>query len=152
RGSGSSRSPTSGPYGGAISTGGAVAIGDFTGDGIPDLVAAGRTVDILVGHGDGTFDSPISYSANGSNHPGVAVADFNGDGKLDAVTSDADTGTVSLMLGNGTDTLTYAGAYAVGSSPAAVAVGDFNGDGRPDVAAANAGSNTVSVLLNADGT
>ena len=81
-------------------------------------------------------------------HTGVAVADFNGDGKLDAVTSDADTGTVSLMLGNGNGTLTYAGAYAVGSSPSAVAVGDFNGDGRPDVAAANGGSNTVSVLLN----
>ena len=78
----------------------------------------------------------------------MAVADFNGDGKLDAVTSDADTGTVSLLLGNGDGTLTYAGAYAVGSSPSAVAVGDFNGDGRPDVAAANAGSNTVSVLLN----
>jgi chitinase len=80
------------------------------------------------------------------------VADFNGDGHLDAVTSDADTGTVSLMLGNGDGTLTYAGAYATGASPAAVAVGDFNGDGRPDVAAANAGSNTVSVLLNSDGT
>jgi hypothetical protein len=81
----------------------------------------------------------------------VAVADFNGDGKLDAVTSDADTGTVSLMMGNGNGSLTYVGAYAVGASPSAVVVGDFNGDGRPDVAAANAGSNTVSVLLN-DGT
>ena len=125
-----------------------LAVGDFTGDGIPDLISAGETVDVLRGHGDGTFDAPISQIANGAMHTGVAVADFNGDGKLDAVTSDADTGTVSLMLGNGNGTLTYAGAYAVGSSPSAVAVGDFNGDGRPDVAAANAGSNTVSVLLN----
>jgi hypothetical protein len=81
-------------------------------------------------------------------HTGVVVADFNGDGRLDAVTSDADTGTISELLGNGNGTLTYAGAYAVGSSPTAVAVGDFTGDRRPDVAAANAGSNTVSVLRN----
>jgi hypothetical protein len=67
------------------------------------------------------------------------------------VTSDADTGTVSELLGSGNGTLTYAGTNAVGSSPSAIAVGDFNGDGRPDVATADAGSNTVSVLLN-DGT
>jgi hypothetical protein len=129
----------------------AVAAGDFTSDGIPDLVVASQTVDVLRGHGDGWFDDPINHSANGNMHTGVVVADFNGDGKLDAVTADADTGTVSLMLGNGDGTLRYAGAFTTGLSPAAVAVGDFNGDGRLDVAAANAGSNTVSALLNEDG-
>ena len=79
------------------------------------------------------------------------MADFNGDGKLDAVTADGASGTVSLLLGNGNGALTYAGAYTVGSSPSAVVVGDFNGDGRPDVAAANRDSNTVSVLLNDGG-
>ena len=130
------------------------AVGDFTGDGIPDLVAAGLGMAgsaVLPGRGDATFYEPIVYSANGYEHTGVAVADFNGDGRFDAVTSDADTGTVSELLGNGDGTLTYAGPYAVGLSPSAIAVGDFNGDGRPDVATANAGSNSVSVLLN-DGT
>jgi hypothetical protein len=128
-----------------------VAVGDFTGDGISDLVVSGGAVEIFTGLGDGTFDESIVHSANGYDHTGVAVADFDGDGQLDAVTSDADTGTVSLMLGNGDGTLRYAGAFAIGTSPSAVAVGDFNGDGRPDVAAANAGSGSVSVLLN-DGT
>jgi hypothetical protein len=126
----------------------AVAVGDFTGEGIPDLVVAGQAVDVLTGRGNGTFDWPIAHSANGSVLTGVAVGDFNGDGKLDAVTSDSDTGTVSELRGNGDGTLTYAGAYAVGPSPTAVAVGDFNGDGRPDVVVADGGSNTVSVLLN----
>ena len=49
----------------------------------PTWSTAGQTVDVLPGHGDGTFDAPISHSANGSMHTGVAVADFNGDGKLD---------------------------------------------------------------------
>lgn len=126
----------------------AVAVGDFTGDGIPDLVLSGGAVEIFPGLGDGTFDQPIVHSANGNEHAGVAVADFNGDGRLDAVTSGADTGTVSELPGNGNGALTYAASYTVGASPSAIVVGDFNGDGRPDVATANAGSNSVSVLLN----
>jgi hypothetical protein len=43
-----------------------VVAGDLYADGIPDLVAAGQTVDVLPGLGDGTFPSPIHYSANGS--------------------------------------------------------------------------------------
>src|SRR5262249_12269829 len=99
-----------------------LAVGDFNGDGIPDLVTAGQTVNVWPGRGDGSFPVLISQSANGNLHTSVAVADFNGDGELDAVTSDEDTGTVSLMPGNGDGTLTYAGAFAAGSSPAAVAV------------------------------
>ena len=94
------------------------------------------------------FDGATSHPANGAAHTAVTTGDFNADGKLDAVVTDADTGTVSVMLGNGDGTLRFAGAFATGSSPSAVAVGDINGDGRPDLAATNGGSNTVSVLLN----
>jgi hypothetical protein len=125
-----------------------VAVGDFTGDGLDDLVLADSGVWVDPGRGDGTFDVGNGFAANGTYQTSVAVADFNADGHLDAVTSDGDTGTVSMMLGVGDGNLPYTGAFAVGASPTAVAVGDFNGDGRPDVAAANGGSNTVSVLLN----
>jgi hypothetical protein len=126
----------------------AVAVADFTGDGIPDLVTAGQTVDVLPGLRDGTFASPIRHSANGTGLTTVAAADFNGDGKLDVVTANPGAGTVSVLLGNGDGTLSSPIDHAGGSSPTAVAVGDFNGDGRPDVAAANRGSHAVSVLLN----
>jgi hypothetical protein len=128
-----------------------ITVGDFTGDGVPDLVNSGGGVEIFIGLGDGTFGEPIVHSVNPYGLTGVGVADFDGDGWLDAVTSNTDTGTVSELLGNGNGMLTEAGAYAVGLGPWAIAVGDFNGDGRPDVASADAGSNTVSVLLN-DGT
>ena len=125
-----------------------VALGDFTGDGKLDAVVAGADVTVMRGRGDGRFDPPISHSISGNAHTGVATGDFNADGKLDAVVTDENTGTVSVMLGNGDGTLRFAGAFVTGSSPSAIAVGDFNGDGRPDVAAANGGSNNVSVLLN----
>jgi hypothetical protein len=126
-----------------------VAVGDFTGDGIPDLAAAGATnVAILPGNGDGTFGSYILANTNNADQVAVAAADFNGDGRLDIVTADGSNGMVTALLGLGNGMLSLAGDHAVGSSPVALAVGDFNGDGRPDAVTANAASNSVSVLLN----
>jgi Calx-beta domain/FG-GAP-like repeat len=129
----------------------AVAVGDFTGDGIPDLVTAGLTVDVLSGLGDGTFTPPIHppihHSANGYWST-VRTADFNGDTQLDVVAADPVAGTVSVLLGWGDGTLTPPIDHAAGSASRVGAVGDFNGDGRPDVAAADRGLNAVSVLLN----
>jgi hypothetical protein len=121
----------------------AVAVGDFTDDGIPDLVTAGQTVDLLPGLGGGVFASPIYVST--INNGTVAAADFNSNGKLDVVTV---AGTVSVLLGRGDGSFSPPFDAAAGSLPRRVAVGDFNGDRRPDVAVSNAGSSTVSVLLN----
>jgi hypothetical protein len=133
----------SGSTGGAVS---AAAAGDFTGDGIPDLVTAGPTVEVRPGNGDGTFASPIHTNVNGTGQTALATADFNGDGKLDLVTTGG--GAVNVLLGSGIGTFTPLLVYTVDWSPTKFAVGDFNGDGRTDVAVANATSNTVSVLLN----
>jgi len=70
-----------------------VAVGDFNGDGKPDLAVAdygsfngstyvGSGVSVLLGNGDGTFQSAVNY-AGGINATSVAVGDFNGDNKLD---------------------------------------------------------------------
>jgi hypothetical protein len=122
-------------------------VGDFTGDGIPDLVIAGQTVEVLPGLGDGTFAAPLSNPANGYAAEAAAVADFNGDGKLDVLTAAPLAGSVSVLLGRGDGTLAPPIDHAAGEA-VALAVGDFNGDGRPDVAAADAGSDAVAVLLN----
>jgi FG-GAP-like repeat/Abnormal spindle-like microcephaly-assoc'd, ASPM-SPD-2-Hydin/FG-GAP repeat len=96
-----------------------------------------------------------SSPATASVPAAVAVGDFNGDGKLDlAVANECgsgpscdSSGTVSILLGNGTGNFTLASSPAVGEHPVSVAVGDFNGDGKLDLAVANNGSNTVSILL-----
>ena len=66
----------------------AVAVGDFNGDGIPDLVVANQTslgtLRVLLGNGDGSFQGARSVAA-GSWPYSVAVGDFNGDGIPDLV-------------------------------------------------------------------
>ena len=62
----------------------AVAVADFNGDGIPDVALVGRELQIFLGKGDGTFQSPLSYAVGAIPHS-IAVADFNGNGKLDVV-------------------------------------------------------------------
>jgi hypothetical protein len=133
----------------------AMAVGDFNGDGKLDLVTANngnKTVSVLLGNGNGTFETAVSYTV-GSSPNSVAVGDFNGDGKLDLVTANSGDNDVSVLLGNGNGTFQPAINYAVGVDPTSVAVADLNNDGHLDLVTANAGSNTVSVLLgNGNGT
>lgn len=133
---------------------GAVAVGDFNGDGRLDLAVGNSngTVSILLGNGEGTFQPAVPYFVAGG--PGfIAVGDFNGDGKLDLAVASFN-GTVIILLGNGDGTFTAASGppAAVGNFPESIAVGDFNGDGKLDLAVANYSDNTVSILLgNGDG-
>jgi hypothetical protein len=133
-----------------------VVVGDFNGDGAPDLAGCchlGSAVALYLGDGAGNFSLP-ALSRDGLNAPRcMAAGDFNRDGCLDlGVTEDAgsgESGLVRLMPGKGDghfdppDSFTYAsGATAhmgyTSDGGASLAVGDFNRDGRLDVAVRNA--------------
>jgi hypothetical protein len=147
-----------------------VAVGDFNGDGIPDLAVADAgneidasapgTVSILLGKGDGTFRAAIDYPSGGDGAQAIAVGDFNHDGIPDLVVANSgglrnggQGGKVSVLLGKGDGTFQAAVDYAAGIGPYSVTVGDFNGDGILDIAIANLFSTEVSVLLGkGDGT
>jgi Bacterial Ig-like domain (group 3)/FG-GAP-like repeat len=117
--------------------GAGVAMGDFNGDGIPDIASPRQTrtaVDILLGNGDGTFTAgtslvPLKYGAWGD----PLVADLNRDGKLDLVIQMYSPGGYNVALGNGDGTFQPAVFYSLPDSYTGVVVADFNQDGIPDV-------------------
>ena len=87
------------------------------------------------------------------NPIGLAIADFNEDGIPDLAVANAESNTVSVLLGVGDGTFQTQVTYGTGSAPEGLSVGDFNGDGNMDLVVSNNGSNTVSVLLGkGDGT
>ncbi len=91
--------------------------------------------------------------ATGSGPQSAVIVDINNDGKADAVVTNGNEGTVSVLLNTtapGATTLTFAArqTFATGSDPISVKVADINGDGKPDLVIANDGSNSLSVLLN----
>jgi hypothetical protein len=124
----------------------AVVAGDFTSNGIVDLVrSVGNSVSVLLGNGDGTFCAGQTFPVGGYVNSMVA-GDF-GNGKLDLAT--ASTGSISVLLGNGDGTFQASKTYPGGGQ--AIIAADFNGDGKLDLATANGGG--VSVFLgNGDGT
>jgi hypothetical protein len=78
----------------------AMTTGDFNGDGTVDLAIAEQAnnrVSVLLGNGNGSFQSPLEFST-GNFAAGVAAGDFNSDGRLDLAVANQTDGMVSVML------------------------------------------------------
>jgi tetratricopeptide (TPR) repeat protein len=125
-----------------------------------DIITANHdagTVSVLLGNGDGSFQSHVDYPANpaaGSNLVAVAAATFRAAGQpLDLAAVDQGTNSVQIFLGNGDGTFQNPVSYPVSTQPSGLVLGDFNGDGFIDIAVTNTSGNSVSLLFgNNDGT
>ena len=145
----------------------ALAVADLTGNGKLDIIvtdSANDTIIVLLGNGDGTFQSqtdtefvnntgtPAPTYQTGGGPVSIAVADLTGNGKQDVVVTNYDDGTVGVFMGKGDGTFGSEIAYSCGNGPTNVEIADMNGDGKPDLVVSNAVDDTLAVMFgNGDG-
>lgn len=129
-----------------------LAVADFNGDGKPDVLEQGTSaLLVLLGNGNGTFQTPLSTNSNASL-TAVATNDLNGDGKADVVGTFNTT--LLVYVANGDGTFAAGVPYSLGVvqiNSALIAFGDFNGDHQTDVAVLY-GTQEIVLLGNGDGT
>jgi hypothetical protein len=100
----------------------ALATADLNGDGNGDLVvvngynATSAYVSVMLGNGDGTFQTAVNYPIAGNLSEAAVIDDVNGDGKLDIVAV-SDTQQISILLGKGDGTFQAATSFAAPTLP-----------------------------------
>ncbi|MGA9355274.1 MAG: FG-GAP-like repeat-containing protein [Terriglobales bacterium] len=135
-----------------------IAVGDLNGDGKLDIAVANYCTSsacvgdgsaaVLLGNGDGTFQSANTYDSGGKFAQGVAIADIDGDGKNDLVVASncAPTkkgactakGVVNVLLGAGNGNFQAPQTFLTPGPAASITAADVNG-GRTDLMLATTG-------------
>jgi hypothetical protein len=118
----------------------------------PSNISIGNSLFVLLGNGNGTFQTPVAYLSDIPSDP--HLADVNGDGIPDIIAGGSTGALVYQGIGNGTFM-----TYPLGSLPSAepiiggfdltyaVNAGDFNNDGNADLIGTDAKSPRAAVSL-----
>ena len=134
----------------------AIATGDFNGDGRWDLTTVNGTSDdvsVLLGNGNGTFRSAVSFGV-GKIPLALVAEDMDQDGVLDLVLALSGSDQVVVFKGDGKGLFHKLTSQDAGKGTTFLASGDLNEDGWSDVVAINSGRFgyyppfNLSVLMN----
>jgi hypothetical protein len=137
-----------------------VAVGDFNGDGKPDLAVGNESsnnVSIFIntttpGSNIPTFSAATNFTT-GTYPISIAVGDINGDGKPDLAIANTGSNTVSVFInttvpGAAIPSFTAKTDYTTGLGLCYVCFGDLNGDLKPDIVTGDFDDYCNSVFIN----
>jgi hypothetical protein len=129
-------------------------IGDFNGDGIPDVAAAGFSgVWLFTGEAGGALSDGVLVSLLQTEDGPLAVADFNQDGNLDLVVGldggglDASGAGFAVLMGNGNGTFQAPQTFAEPKKVTWLATGTLVTGGYPSIVASTGASSYVFVYI-----
>ncbi|MEU5438440.1 FG-GAP-like repeat-containing protein [Streptomyces sp. NPDC020719] len=127
-------------------------VGDFNGDGKPDLIAKDSHGNLFLwaGRGNGTFAAPRKLT-DGWNFTQTTAGDFTGDGKADLIAKDSH-GNLFLWAGRGNGTFAAPRKLTDGWNFTQTTAGDFTGDGKTDLIAKDSAGNLYLWKGNGNGT
>ena len=136
---------------------GPLTVGDFDGDGKPELAVtlestvASETPFVLaaVKFGSGAASYTVATYPLDAVVNAVVSNDFNGDGRLDIAIANQDFSGVTLLFNDTQGRFTRKTGYFIGPSLATLATGDLNRDGQPDLLVTHGSTSGLSVLLSA---
>ncbi len=131
-----------------------IALGDFDGDNLPDVVCASDQFNSLAIAYNKSSPSTLNFTKNNSALSNIktfhiTTGDLNGDGRLDIVASEGNDGNRIIIYRNmGILNWSISAIPLAGRKVKRVAIADLDLDGKPEIVVTDKGSNAVSILPN----